>query len=193
MRSNHPQLLLAVRLGVFDAVAGGFGVAADDPGRFDPAEPIELARGLGEAGLSLLNVTAGIPAWRAHFGRPFDKPAEGAASSDEHPLEGIARLIGLASTMAANGPGLAVVGTGYSWLRGFFPNVAAGAVAEGAAALIGLGRLAFAYPDAPADLLAGSPLERRRLCTACSGCSTLLRSGRATGCVVRDASIYRLG
>jgi 2,4-dienoyl-CoA reductase-like NADH-dependent reductase (Old Yellow Enzyme family) len=73
-----------------------------------------------------------------------------------------------------------------------FPGVAAGVVAGKSAALIGLGRLAFANPEAPGDLLAGRPLDRRRLCTACSGCSTLLQSGRPTGCVVRDAPIYRL-
>lgn len=192
VRSLHPRLLLATRLGAYDAVPGGFGVAADDPGRFDPAEPVDLARRLRAAGLTLLNITAGIPAWRAHFGRPFDRPAEGGAPSDEHPLEGVSRLIGLASVMSGAALGLPVVATGYSWLRGFFPPVAAGTVAEGQAALVGLGRLGFAYPGLPADLLAGRPLDRRRLCTACSACSTLLRSGRPSGCVVRDAAVYRL-
>ncbi|MCX6561576.1 MAG: hypothetical protein NTZ26_13810 [Candidatus Aminicenantes bacterium] len=190
--SLHPGLLLASRLGVFDAVPGGFGVAAGSAAGFDPAEPMEIATRLQAAGVSLINVTAGVPAWRAHYGRPFDRPAEGGAVPDEHPLEGIARLIELAAVIQRSVPGLAIVGTGYSWLRAFFPFVAAAVVAGGAASAIGLGRLAFAYPDAPGDLLAGRPLDSKRVCTACSSCSTLLRAGRPTGCVVRDAAIYRL-
>ncbi|MDD8025963.1 MAG: hypothetical protein PHI34_05575 [Acidobacteriota bacterium] len=192
VRSLHPGLLLASRLGVFDALPGGFGVANGSSERFDPAEPLELAARLKAAGLALVNVTAGIPAWRAHFGRPFDRPAEGGAIPAEHPLQGVARLIGLAAALQTAQPGLAVVGTGFSWLRGFFPFAAAGAVAGGSAALIGLGRLAFAYPEAAADLLAGRPLNAKRVCTACSICSTLLRAGGPAGCAVRDADVYRL-
>jgi len=190
VRSLFPATLLASRLGLYDGLPGGFGVAAGEPWDCDPEEPSRLAGWMAAAGFSLINVTAGIPAWQAHLGRPFDRPAEGAAASPEHPLEGVGRLIRLAAGLRAAQPGLTVVGTGFSWLRSFFPHVAAGALADGSASLIGLGRMIFAYPDAAADIVRGRPLDGRRICTACSICSALLRSGGPAGCAVRDAAIY---
>ncbi len=186
-----PEAILASRLGLYDGLPGGFGVSDAPPWSYDPGEPLRLAALMAGAGFSLINVTAGIPAWKAHFGRPFDRPAEGAPESEEHPLEGVARLIRLAAGLQSSRPDLTVVGTGFSWLRAFFPFVAAGAVAARSLALAGLGRLAFAYPEAAADLVQGRPLDGRRVCTACSICSTLLRRGEPAGCAVRDAGAYR--
>ncbi len=190
VRSLHPRAILASRLGLFDGLPGGFGVADEPPWGFDGREPLHLAAMMAAAGFELVNVTAGIPAWKAHFGRPFDRPAEGGGLPPEHPLEGVVRLIRLASELRAARPEMTIVGTGFSWLRAFFSFVAAGAVASGAADLIGLGRLAFAYPEAAADLILGRPLDGRRLCTACSLCSTLLRRGGPAGCAIRDAGVY---
>jgi 2,4-dienoyl-CoA reductase-like NADH-dependent reductase (Old Yellow Enzyme family) len=214
VRRRFPGLILASRLGVYDAVPYpyGFGAAAvgapgsawgssppHSPALISPAsgptvdlaEPLALIGWLAEAGLDLLNMTIGIPAYRAHFGRPFDKPAAGGTRPDEHPLEGVARLIRIAGMIQKAYPALPVVGTGYSWLRGLMPGVAAGVLAESGAALIGLGRLSFAYPDLALDLRARGGLNPRKLCVACSGCTDLLRSGGPTGCIIRDKDIYR--
>ena len=192
VRSAEPGLLLACRLGLFDALPGAFGVDPADSARPDPAEPEELIRLLADAGTSLINITAGIPALTAYFGRPFDRPAAGAAAAAEHPLEGVARLLGLAAGVREAFPGLAVVGTGYSWLRQFFPNVAAAVIAAGGSSIAGLGRLSFACPDFAARLGDGGRLAARDICVTCSGCSTLLRGGNPAGCVVRDPAVYRL-
>ncbi len=192
VRSAEPALLLACRLGLFDAWPGGFGVDPADPARPDPAEPEDLVRLLEAEGTSLIDITAGIPAVRAHFGRPFDRPAAGAAAADEHPLESVARLLGLAARVQGSFPGLAVVGTGYSWLRQFFPGVASAVVAAGGASIAGLGRLSFACPDFAIRLRDEGRLATRNVCVACSGCSTLLGSGGPAGCVVRDPAVYRL-
>ncbi|MGD0781360.1 MAG: hypothetical protein ABSA30_00720 [Candidatus Aminicenantales bacterium] len=192
VRSAEPALLLACRLGLFDACPGGFGVDPADPARPDPAEPENLVRLLQAEGASLIDITAGIPAVRAQFGRPFDRPAAGAASADEHPLESVARLLGLAARVQGSFPGLAVVGTGYSWLRQFFPGVASAVVAAGGASIAGLGRLSFACPDFAVRLRDEGRLATRDVCLACSGCSTLLGAGGPAGCVVRDPGVYRL-
>ena len=192
IRGAERKLILACRLGLFDALPGGFGVDPSDAARPAPAEPEAIVRLLAEAGVTMIDVTAGIPAFQAHVGRPFDRPAAGAADADEHPLEGVARLLGLASGIQNGFPGLAVVGTGYSWLRQFFPAVAAAVIAAGGASIAGLGRLSFACPDFADRLAHAERLVPRDGCTACSGCSTLLRAGGPVGCVVRDSAFYRL-
>jgi len=88
-------------------------------------------------------------------------------------------------------PDLSVVGTGYSWLRQHFPNVGAGVLGSGGAALVGVGRLALAYPDFARDLMTRGALDARKVCITCSGCSQLMHAGRQAGCVVRDRELYR--
>jgi 2,4-dienoyl-CoA reductase-like NADH-dependent reductase (Old Yellow Enzyme family) len=191
IRAEAPGLLLACRLGVYDSIPGGFGVDEGDAAAEDMAEPMRLAALLAEAGVGLLNISAGVPADRPYFGRPFDIPAAGGAPAGEHPLASLARLIRLAAAIQKSSPALPVVGTGYSWLRQLFPRAAAGVLNSGGAALIGLGRLAFACPDFAGRLAARGRLGSNEVCTTCSGCSTLLRAARPAGCVVRDSGVYR--
>jgi len=194
IRTSVPALSVNVRLNVWDGFPypSGFGA---DPGfsdRENPEEPLRLARDLAGRGIEFLNVSAGIPHYLPHIGRPFDAPVQGGAASPEHPLLGVSRLLRLAGTIQEGARPLPIVGTGYSWLRFLFPGVAAAVVAAGRASLIGLGRLAYAYPDFVRDLASDGRLNPRKTCTACSGCSTLLRAARPVGCVVRDAGIYKL-
>ena len=48
----------------------------------------------------------------------------------------------------------------------------------------------FAYPDAPADLMAHGALDHGKCCIACSRCTELMRLGSTPGCVVRDHPLY---
>lgn len=193
-RLRFPKLIVACRLGVYDALPYpyGFGVSPGTEDREDLSEPVALVGRLIRAGLSLLNVTAGIPALRAHHGRPFDRPAAGSAIPDEHPLSGVARLLRIAAAIQEAYPALPVVGTGYSWLRTFGPAVAAGVLRSGGASIIGLGRLSIAYPDFARDLRRIGSLDPHRVCVACSGCSELLRAGGPAGCIIRDRSVYKI-
>ncbi|MCK4601144.1 MAG: flavin oxidoreductase/NADH oxidase, partial [Phycisphaerae bacterium] len=111
-------------------------------------------------------------------------------TAPEHPLVGVARLIGLAGEIQLAFPRLAVVGTGYSWLRQFMPNVAAAVKADGLATLIGVGRGALAYPDFAADIITHGRLDPAKVCISCSACSQIMRDGGMAGCVVRDGEIY---
>ena len=52
--------------------------------------------------------------------------------------------------------------------------------------VIGIGRLALSYPDLPADVLAGRPLDRLRLCRTFSDCTTAPRNGLPSGCYPLD-------
>jgi len=193
IKSRVPQLLIASRFGAYDALPYPYGFGADParPGIPDLTEPLATVRRLRDAGLDLINVTAGIPSYKPHFGRPFDRPAAGGAVPDEHPLEGVGRLLDLARGVQREFPDLPVVGTGYSWLRHFFPNVAAAVLQNGGATFAGLGRLSFAYPDFAADLRESGALDPKKTCVACSGCSESLRAGVPAGCVVRDKAVYK--
>jgi 2,4-dienoyl-CoA reductase-like NADH-dependent reductase (Old Yellow Enzyme family) len=192
IREQVPGIGVTSRLNIFDGLPypHGFGVGRDDPGTPDLDEPITLIGELLRTGVRLLSVSCGIPAYRPHIGRPFDRPMAGQAAADEHPLAGVARLLRLTGEVQRSYSSLPVVGPGYSWLRRFIPQAAAAAVETGKAALVGLGRGALAYPDWVSDLAEQGVLDPRRVCIACSRCSEMLRWGSRVGCPVRDAEVY---
>lgn len=183
---------VTTRLGVFDGIAQtfGWGVSADDESKPDLTEPTQLIAELVDRGVAMINVTVADPHYNPHYGRPFDKPVIGGYPAPEHPLAGVARLIDLAGEIQKSFPQVAVVGTGYSWLRQFMPNVAAAAKAGGLATLIGAGRGALAYPDFAADIITHGRLDPAKVCIGCSACSQIMRDGGMAGCVVRDSEIY---
>jgi 2,4-dienoyl-CoA reductase (NADPH2) len=192
IRAADPSLMLAVRLNLTDGVPHphGFGMARDGSAAPDESEACAVARLLAAEGAALLNITAGIPTYTPHLVRPFDRPARGGRLPEEHPLEGVARLLWAARTVARACPDLPVVASGLSWLRQFWPQVGAALLARGDCAAVGVGRGAFAYPDAARDLWDGGELIPGKCCTTCSQCTDRMRAGLATGCVVRDAEVY---
>ena len=46
--------------------------------------------------------------------------------------------------------------------------------------------MALSYPELPADLLAGRPLQRKRICRTFSDCTTAPRNGMVSGCYPLD-------
>jgi len=192
VRAEVPDVAVAVRFNATDGVPFpyGFGTQADGSAGIDLDEPKRLAHLLSRAGCTLLNVTAGIPTHGPHINRPFDRPVAGTAPPPEHPLVGVSRLLELAAAIQGAVPEVPVVATGLSWLRQFWPPVAAGVLRAGGARFAGLGRGMFAYPDAPADLMARGALEPVKCCIACSRCTELMRMGSTAGCAVRDHPLY---
>ena len=190
IRDEASRLCLAVRLSSSDGLPGGFGVSEENPEKIDLSEPKELVSRLIRSGCSLFNVTAGNPYIKPHLGRPFDRPLQGASLPEEHPLEGISRLLKIAAEFQKEFQDIPFVGTGYSWLRHFFPHVGAAVLRRGEATLIGLGRSSLAYPDAPKDLMNSGSLDPAKVCIACSRCTELMRKGYQSGCVMKDKEIY---
>jgi hypothetical protein len=78
------------------------------------------------------------------------------------------------------------VGSAYSYLQEWLPYVAQYSVREGLVDLVGLGRMVLAYPDLPADVLAGAPLKRALFCRTFSDCTTGPRLGFVSGCYPLD-------
>lgn len=193
MRERLPDLLVTARLNAYDAVPYpyGWGVAEDGDGRIpDLAEPIHLVRELAAMGAPMVNITAGNPYYNPHIGRPFDLPTEALYTPDEHPLEGVARLVDLTRQVQQAVPETACIGTGYSWLRQYFGYAAEAVVRNGWAAFVGVGREAFANPGFARELLTEGRTDPNRVCVACSSCTELMRDGSTTGCVPRDKIAY---
>jgi hypothetical protein len=59
-------------------------------------------------------------------------------------------------------------------------------VATGGASMVGLGRMILSYPELAADVLAGRPLQRGRVCRTFSDCTTAPRNGLVSGCYPLD-------
>jgi NADPH-dependent glutamate synthase beta subunit-like oxidoreductase/2,4-dienoyl-CoA reductase-like NADH-dependent reductase (Old Yellow Enzyme family) len=192
IRQAAPGLLVTSRMNAHDAMAYpyGFGMDPEDPNKAALDEPIDLVRFLAENGAPLVNITIGNPYFNPQVNRPFDLPVAGGPIPTEHPLIGIARFVHIVRTIQQAVPGVAVIGGGYSWMRQFFPNMAAANVRNGWASMAGAGRMSFAYPDFPKVVMERGKLEPERCCVACSACTQIMRDGGRSGCVPRDAAIY---
>jgi 2,4-dienoyl-CoA reductase (NADPH2) len=193
IRAILPGLTLAVRMNVTDGIPSpyGFGTAGTEDASPELSEPLRLQQLLAHAGCRLFNISAGIPTFSPHLGRPFDRPVKGAPFPDIHPLRNVGSLIRWAALFQKAQPSVPVVGTGYSWLRHFWPNVGAAVLARAEASFVGLGRNAFAYPDAPLDLMNKGRLDPSKCCCACSCCTELMRNDQIIGCVIRDPLVYK--
>jgi 2,4-dienoyl-CoA reductase-like NADH-dependent reductase (Old Yellow Enzyme family) len=206
IRDELPSLAVGVRLSVFDAVPfvtsretgrpmdyqrllpyeHGFGVAADDPLRIDLTEPLALMRTLVARGVAIINVTGGSPYYCPHVQRPALFPPIDGYQPPEDPLVGVWRQIDVVRQCKVALPEVPLVGSGFSYLQEFLPHVAQAAVRQGWTDFVGLGRMMLANPRLPADVLAGRPVERKRICRTFSDCTTAPRSGLVSGCYPLD-------
>jgi NADPH2 dehydrogenase len=203
IRSQAPDLAVAVRLSVFDLVPhsagpGGAGVPdAEGPYPYafggdgtglgvDLAEVHALLDRLAGLGVGLLSVTAGSPYYNPHVQRPAYFPPSDGYQPPEDPLVGVARLLAATAELARRHPELAVVGSGYSYLQQWLPHVGQAVVSAGGTSMVGLGRMVLSYPDLPADVLAGRPLTTKLICRTFSDCTTAPRNGLVSGCYPLD-------
>ncbi|MCB0138479.1 MAG: NADH:flavin oxidoreductase, partial [Caldilineaceae bacterium] len=97
-----------------------------------------------------------------------------------------ARQINAVAALKARCPDFVYVGSGYSYLQDWFPNVAQSVVRTGQSDFVGIGRMVLSYPDICADILAGRPLQRKRICRTFSDCTTAPRNNMISGCFPLD-------
>ena len=128
----------------------------------------------------------GSPYYNFHIQRPAIFPPSDGYLLPEDPLVGVARQIKITAELKSAFPELTIVGSGYSYLQDWLPNVAQAAVREGMTDFVGLGRMALSYPELPADLLSGKTLQRKRICRTFSDCTTAPRNGMVSGCYPLD-------
>jgi 2,4-dienoyl-CoA reductase-like NADH-dependent reductase (Old Yellow Enzyme family) len=188
IKAEVPGIIVTSRLNISDIYTGGFGV--DETGNIDYKEPILLVEELKKRGVSLINVSMGSPYFNPHVTRPYDTPLPGMKVPEEHPLEGVMNMIKGTSVFQKRFPEILFVGSAYSYLRQFAPNVGAAVINRGDASFIGFGRSSFAYPSLPLDLIRVGRADPTKVCIACSGCTRLIKNLRPGGCVIRDREIY---
>lgn len=164
----------------------GFGVDEQEPVNYDLSEPKRFLGLLQDLDVELVNLSAGSPYYNPHIQRPALFPPSDGYQPPEDPLVGVARQIEVVHSLKQAYPDLVMMGSGYSYLQEYLPQVAEGVVKNGYADLVGLGRMTLTYPDLPADVLDGKDLERKKICRTFSDCTTAPRHGLESGCYPLD-------
>jgi 2,4-dienoyl-CoA reductase-like NADH-dependent reductase (Old Yellow Enzyme family) len=214
IRANVPGLAIGVRVSLFDFVpykpdpdhpdpgvlgpgipedlSGllpyqyGFGTDPEDPTRADLSEPHAFLDFVEKLGIPMVNITLGSPYYNPHLTRPALYPPSDGYQPPEDPLIGVMRHLATVRDLKRAHPNLIFMGSGYTYLQEFLPNVAQAVVREGWTDLVGLGRMVLAYPELPADVLAGRTVQRKRLCRTFSDCTTAPRNAMVSGCYPLD-------
>jgi 2,4-dienoyl-CoA reductase-like NADH-dependent reductase (Old Yellow Enzyme family) len=215
IRSTAPGLGIGVRLSAFDTIpflsdpqhpsngnpgAGipekfdslipyrwGFGVNSLVPTEQDLTETIRFLSLLEELDIRLINITAGSPYYNPHIQRPALYPPSDGYQPPEDPLISVARQMQITQQLKQSFPNLIFVGSAYSYLQDFLPNVAQAAVRQGWADLVGLGRMVLTYPELLWDVTEGKMIQHKRICRTFSDCTTAPRNGLPSGCYPLDS------
>ena len=178
------DFLLGVRYSFYEGIPGGFGTSGFEEVSEDFWEPLRFAKMIEELGMDYINVSAGIPAITPEIVRP----------TKNYP-EGVYRHFGWAKAVK-HLVKIPVIGSGYSYLRDgkndlkepdpskkSFLYYAEKNLKDGYVDLIGIGRQSLADPLFAKKMLSGD-VDKVNFCTACGGCSVLLRSQKEVGCPV---------
>ena len=208
MHASAPGLDIAVRVSAFDLIPfkpgpDGTGVpdwpddgpeagyrhafGGDGTGLgLNLAEPKRFLDLLADLGIHLVCITGGSPYYNPHIQRPALFPPSDGYQPPEDPLVGVARQIQVTAELKRHRPDLAFVGSGLTYLQEWLPRVGQRLVRDGMTDFIGLGRMVLAYPQMPADALAGRPLDRKHICRTFWDCTTAPRNHMVSGCYPLD-------
>lgn len=209
IRQAAPGLELAIRLSAFDLLPfkkglndvgepemterypyafgghpSGLGIDLDEPKAF-----LQLAQSLG---IQMICITGGSPYYNPHLMRPALFPPSDGYLPPEDPLLGVKRQIDVTAELKKAFPDLVIIGSGYSYLQEWLPNVAQYVLRNGLADSIGFGRMVLSYPTMPADMTAGRSLTRNLICRTFSDCTTAPRNGLVSGCYPLDPQYKKL-
>jgi 2,4-dienoyl-CoA reductase-like NADH-dependent reductase (Old Yellow Enzyme family) len=213
IRAEAPRLKIGVRLSAFDSVPFkpdpalsvpgalgpgvpenhsvpyryAFGGNARNPLEYDLSETKALFEIMRKLGVRFVNVTAASPYYNPHLIRPALYPPSDGYHPPEDPLIGVMRQLSVVRELKTAFPDFCLMGSGYTYLQEFFPNVAQAVVRMGWVDLVGLGRMVLAYPELPLDVLQGKPVNKKRNCRTFSDCTTAPRNGIVSGCYPLDA------
>ena len=184
MRAEVPGLNIGVRLSAFDIVpfeddpatrSGtrkgvgrpvrfdhllpyryGFGTNQNNPLEYDLSEPIRFLEMLAGLGVTVVNITCGSPYYNPHIQRPAYFPPSDGYQPPEDPLVGVARQIDVVRQFKQRFPEMIMVGTGYTYLQEFLPQVGQAVVRDGWVDFVG-SRADGAQLSGDADRLSSRP------------------------------------
>ncbi|WP_416864124.1 MAG: NADH:flavin oxidoreductase [Imperialibacter sp.] len=204
IRNEAPGLEIGVRLSAIDLLP--FTQAEDKVGEpyevtgnynyafggeksglsYDLTETKKFLHLLEELDIELLCITAGSPYYNPHVTRPALFPPSDGYLPPEDPLVGVARHLEVVAALKKDFPNLAIVGSGYSYLQEWLPNVGQAVLKNGDVDFVGIGRMVISYPEMPADVLSGEGMKRAKVCRTFSDCTTGPRNGMISGCFPLD-------
>ncbi len=209
IRQAAPGLEMGIRLSAFDLLPFKKGV--NDVGEPEKADRYPFAFGGHQTGLAvdldeskafldlaqslgiqLICITGGSPYYNPHLMRPALFPPSDGYLPPEDPLLGVKRQIDVTCELKKAFPDLVIIGSGYSYLQEWLPNVAQYVLRTGMADSVGFGRMVLSYPTMPADMLAGRSLTRNLICRTFSDCTTAPRNGLVSGCYPLDPQYKKL-
>lgn len=205
IRSRAPGLQIGVRVSIFDFVPFQPGIDADRTGvpsgsgpyryafggdgtglGIDLTEPVQFLHLLQSLNIDLICTTCGSPYYNPHIQRPALFPPSDGYQPPEDPLTGVWRQIQATAAVKKHCPDAVIVGSGYSYLQEWLPNVGQALITAGMVDSIGLGRMVLSYPELPADVLSGQTMPRKKICRTFSDCTTAPRNGLISGCFPLD-------
>lgn len=202
IQAEAPGLKIGVRVSIFDYLPYRTGenkagvpddgdprlaFGSDDLGLgIDLDEPSKLMELMVQLGIQMVCTTAGSPYYNPHILRPAFFPPSDGYGPPEDPLVGVARQIQATADLKRRHPGITFVGSGYTYLQDWLPNVAQAVVGQGMVDSIGLGRMVLSYPELPADVINGAATKRKKVCRTFSDCTTAARNGMISGCYPLD-------
>jgi NADPH2 dehydrogenase len=164
----------------------GFGCDQSNPLEHDLREPIEFMQMLSNLGVRLINLSCCSPYYNPHFQRPAIFPPSDGYQPPEDPLIGVHRQIEMVRQLKLACPDSIVIGSGYTYLQEYLPQVAQAVVRQGWADFAGLGRLVLSYWEMPSDTLNRGIYQTKRICRTFSDCTTAPRNGIISGCYPLD-------
>ena len=164
----------------------GFGMKTDGSMEADLSEPIKLGQILVSKGVQLLNISLGR-GHADHMLSPSDHPRYYPKA---HQLTAINFFQGMAAQFKEAIPEAVIMTGGFSWLKMYGPEVAAGGILAGKYDLAGFGKTALANPDFANEIVHDGKLKQDGWCLNCGMCGRLIGRGGTTGCVVRDKEMY---
>lgn len=203
IREAAPGLGIGIRLSAFDLLpfkkgpaGAGIPESADSyPFAFggklnglelDLTETKALLSLVESLGIQLVCITGGSPYYNPHLMRPALFPPSDGYLPPEDPLLGVKRQIDVTHELKQAFPELVIIGSGYSYLQEWLPNVAQYVLRNGMVDSVGFGRMVLSYPTMPADMLEGRSLVRNHICRTFSDCTTAPRNGLISGCYPLD-------
>lgn len=180
--SCSQEFILGSRISAFEGIRGGFGTSGPEGIIEDLSEFRQLLSLMDEYKFDYVNVSAGIPSKTPGLTRPVKGNHLQYLNMMRYHKEAKDHLEGISSNMK-------VIGSAYSILKEEGINLAGENILKSTADFVGWGRQNFADPYLPAKI---RNKEKINWCTACSGCTKLMKSQLKTGCIIYDEEYKQL-
>lgn len=177
------NMFVTTRLNAYDGFPYPYGFGSDKNGNIDLSETKRVISVLEKKCIELINITLGNPYLIPSINRPF-------VGGTEDGMIGVKRAVDLTEDLQKTFPNIKFVMSALTYLGENAVDAAEECIEDGKCALVGFGRMSFAYPDFYKEYLKNSKLDKNKVCIKCGNCSKMMRAGGVAGCPIRDKELY---